>query len=150
MRIFSFDSEQWINLPSREVFPFFADPRNLEAITPPWLRFELKARGNLEMRRGLKIDYRLRLHGVPFSWQSEITVWDPPLRFVDEQVRGPYRLWRHDHRFEEKDGLTLVRDHVDYAVPGGWLVQNLVVGREVEKIFEFRRRTLEKILRKAG
>jgi len=147
MRIFSLDSEQWISRPLREVFPFFADPRNLEAITPPWLRFELKARGNLEMRRGLKIDYRLRLRGIPFSWQSEITVWDPPVRFVDEQVRGPYRLWRHDHRFEEKDGRTLVRDHVDYAVPGGWLVQKLVVGREVNKIFEFRRRTLEKILR---
>ena len=147
MRIFSFDSEQWISRPLGEVFPFFADPRNLETITPPWLRFELKARGNLEMRRGLKIDYRLRLHGIPFSWQSEITVWDPPVRFVDEQVRGPYRLWRHDHRFEQKDGRTLVRDHVDYAVPGGWLVQKLVVGREVNKIFEFRRRTLEKILR---
>jgi ligand-binding SRPBCC domain-containing protein len=147
MRIFSFDSEQWISRPLGEVFPFFADPRNLETITPPWLRFELKARENLEMRRGLKIDYRLRLHGIPFSWQSEITVWDPPVRFVDEQVRGPYRLWRHDHRFEEKDGRTLVRDHVDYAVPGGWLVQKLVVGREVDKIFEFRRRTLVKILR---
>jgi hypothetical protein len=150
MRIFSFDSEQWISRPLGEVFPFFADPRNLETITPPWLRFELKARGNLEMRRGLKIDYRLRLRGIPFSWQSEITVWDPPVRFVDEQVRGPYGLWRHDHRFEEKDGRTLVRDHVDYAVPGGWLVQKLVVRREVDKIFEFRRRTLEKILRKAG
>ena len=147
MRIFSFDSEQWISRLLGEVFPFFADPRNLETITPPWLRFELKARGNLEMRRGLKIDYRLGLHGIPFSWQSEITVWDPPVRFVDEQVRGPYRLWRHDHRFEQKDGRTLVRDHVDYAVPGGWLVQKLVVGREVNKIFEFRRRTLEKILR---
>lgn len=147
MRIFSFDSEQWISRPLGEVFPFFADPRNLETITPPWLRFELKARGNLEMRRGLKIDYRLRLRGIPFSWQSEITVWDPPVRFVDEQVRGPYRLWRHDHRLAEKDGRTLVRDHVDYAVPGGWLVQKLVVGREVDKIFEFRRRTLEKILR---
>jgi ligand-binding SRPBCC domain-containing protein len=147
MRIFSLDSEQWINRPLREVFPFFADPRNLEAITPPWLRFELKARGNLEMHRGLKIDYRLRLHGVPFSWQSEITVWDPPLRFVDEQVHGPYRLWRHDHRFEEKDGRTLVRDHVDYAVPGGWLVQKLAVGRKLRRIFEFRRRTLEEIFR---
>ncbi len=147
MRIFNLDSEQWINRPLREVFPFFADPRNLEAITPPWLRFELKARGNLEMRWGLKIDYRLRLHGVPFSWRSEITVWDPPLRFVDEQVRGPYRQWRHDHRFEENDGRTLVRDHVDYAVPGGWLVQKLLVGREVDKIFEFRRRTLAEIFR---
>jgi ligand-binding SRPBCC domain-containing protein len=147
MRIYSLDSEQWISRPLREVFPFFADPRNLEAITPPWLRFELKARENLEMRRGLKIDYRLRLHGMPFSWQSEITVWDPPLRFVDEQVRGPYRLWRHDHRFEEKDGRTLVRDHADYAVPGGWLVQKLVVGRELRRIFEFRRRTLEEIFR---
>jgi hypothetical protein len=99
------------------------------------------------MGRGTRIDYRLRLHGFSFSWRSEITVWDPPHRFVDEQVRGPYRLWRHEHTFEEKGGGTSVRDHVDYAVPGGLLVQKFVVGRDVMQIFDFRRRKLQEIFR---
>jgi ligand-binding SRPBCC domain-containing protein len=148
MKIFSFDSEQWICRPLREVFPFFADPKNLETITPPWLRFEIRTTGNIGMCQGVKIDYRLRLHGIPLKWRSEITTWDPPSRFVDEQVHGPYRLWRHEHTFEEKEYRTLVRDHVDYAVLGGWLVQRLLVMRDVERIFEFRRRKLDEIFRR--
>ncbi len=145
MKIFSFDSEQWISKPLRDVFPFFANPKNLETITPAWLRFEIRTPGNIEMRQGAKIDYRLHLHGVPLKWRSEITIWDPPCRFVDEQVRGPYRLWRHEHTFEEKEGRTRVRDHVDYAVLGGRLVQRFLVMRDVERIFEFRSRKLEEI-----
>lgn len=145
MKIFSFESEQWIPRPLQEVFAFFAQPKNLETITPAWLRFEILTPGNIEMGPGAKIDYRLRLHGIPLRWQSEITIWDPPVRFVDEQARGPYRLWRHEHTFKENDGSTLIRDHVDYAVPGGWLVQRLLVERDVERIFEYRRRKLDEI-----
>jgi ligand-binding SRPBCC domain-containing protein len=145
MRIFQFEAEQWLPRPLEEVFAFFADPRNLEAITPPWLRFEIRTRGTVEMHQGAFIDYRLRLHGVPLTWQSEISVWDPPHEFVDIQVSGPYRLWRHQHLFEEEGGCTLVHDRVEYAVPGGRLVQKFLVAPDVERIFEFRRRKLEQI-----
>jgi ligand-binding SRPBCC domain-containing protein len=142
MTIHELHSELWLPRPRAEVFPFFADARNLEAITPGWLRFQVLTPGPLEMRTGLRIDYRLRVHGLPLRWQSEITVWEPPQRFVDEQRRGPYRLWRHEHRFAERDGGTLCADHVRYAVPGGELVYRLFVRRDVERIFEFRRRRL--------
>ncbi|MBP1624973.1 MAG: cyclase/dehydrase, partial [Acidobacteria bacterium] len=139
----------WLDRPLKEVFAFFADPMNLETITPAWLQFTIKTAPQFEMRQGALVDYRLRLHGIPLAWRSRITVWDPPLKFVDDQVKGPYRLWHHEHTFEKKDGGTLVRDHVDYAVPGGLLVQKLMVRREVERIFDFRRRKLAEIFRKA-
>jgi hypothetical protein len=149
MKIFTLDSELWLDRPLKEVFAFFADPMNLETITPAWLQFTIKTAPQFEMRQGALVDYRLRLHGIPLAWRSRITVWDPPLKFVDDQVKGPYRLWHHEHTFEKKDGGTLVRDHVDYAVPGGLLVQKLMVRREVERIFDFRRRKLAEIFRKA-
>jgi len=145
MRTFTLDSPLWLNRPLDEVFAFFADPANLEIITPPWLRFEIKTKRPFEMRQGTRIDYRLRLHGIPLSWRSEIKIWDPPHRFVDDQVRGPYRLWCHEHRFTEKDGGTEIQDHVDYAVPGGLLVEKLIVAGNVAQIFEFRRKKLSEI-----
>ncbi len=104
MRTFELTREVLLPRPLAEVFPFFADARNLERLTPPWLRFEVLTPGRIEMRRGTTIDYRLRLRGVPVRWRSEITAWEPPVRFVDEQRRGPYRLWVHEHRFEERAG----------------------------------------------
>jgi ligand-binding SRPBCC domain-containing protein len=97
------------------------------------------------MHMGLLIDYRMRIHGIPVRWQSEITLWDPPRRFVDEQRRGPYRLWIHEHTFEAEGNSTLVRDRVQYAVPGGWLVQRLFVGRDVGRIFAYRRQKLAEV-----
>ena len=99
----------------------------------------------LEMRAGARIDYRLRVRGLPLRWQSEITAWEPPHRFLDEQRRGPYRLWVHEHTFVERDGGTEVRDRVTYAVPGGWLVERLLVGPDVRRIFAFRRETLARL-----
>ncbi len=145
MKIFTLDSEQWIKRSRDQVFAFFADPLNLQVITPPWLRFEIKTSHPIQMRQGTRIEYRLRLHGFPISWKSEITVWEPPDRFVDDQVKGPYRLWHHEHTFEEKDRGTLVRDHVRYSVPGGFLINRLLVARDVAGIFEFRRRKLKEI-----
>ena len=146
MRVHDFTTEAWLPRPRAEVFPFFAEAGNLEAITPPWLRFRVLTPGPLEMRRGALIDYRLRLRGVPIRWRTEITAWEPPDRFVDEQVRGPYRLWVHEHTFEPetRGGIegTRVRDHVRYAVPGGALVDALFVRREVAAIFAFRQRVL--------
>jgi hypothetical protein len=90
------------------------------------------------MKVGALIDYRIKIHGIPVGWRTEITEWDPPHAFTDEQLRGPYRKWIHRHRFEEAEGGTRVTDHVEYAAPGGRLVEALFVRRDVERIFDHR------------
>jgi ligand-binding SRPBCC domain-containing protein len=127
-----------IRRPLDETFAFFADAANLQRITPPWLDFRITTPMPLEMREGAFIDYRLRLRGMPMHWRSQITVWSPPYRFVDEQVTGPYRLWRHLHTFREVEGGTEVGDSVDYLVPGGRLIDALFVRRELDTIFRHR------------
>jgi len=144
---FIHQAEVWIPRTRHEVFAFFADARNLETLTPSWLNFEVLSPAPIEMRPGTLIDYKLRVHGIPLRWQSEISVWEPPFRFVDEQRRGPYRRWIHEHVFEERDGGTLCRDCVQYVVFGGWLVPWLFVRRDVERIFTFRRERLLEIFR---
>lgn len=134
--------ELWVPQPRDRVFEFFSEPQNLDDLTPPWLRFSIVTPRPVQMRAGALIDYRLRVHGLPMRWRSEITVWEPPYRFVDEQRHGPYRVWRHEHAFTQVDGGTLIRDHVRYAVPG-WiaapLVHRLIVRRDVRRIFDYRR-----------
>lgn len=146
MRVFTLRSSQWLPRPLDEVFLFFADARNLERITPSWLRFSVLTPAPIEMRVGALIDYRLRVRGIPLRWQSEITAWEPPGRFVDEQRRGPYRMWVHEHSFLEQNGGTEVGDCVHYAVPGGWLIERLLVGPDVRRIFAHRRRVLAELL----
>jgi hypothetical protein len=128
--------------PRPEVFALFADAGNLQALTPGWLHFEILTPMPVEMRAGALLDYRLRLHGLPVRWNTGITAWEPPHRFVDEQLRGPYRLWVHEHTFQEVDGGTLVGDYVRYAVPGGTLVNKLFVAGEVGRIFAYRQERL--------
>jgi ligand-binding SRPBCC domain-containing protein len=132
----------WVPSPLSEVFDFFSDPANLEYLTPRWLRFRIATPTPFEMRPGQMIDYRLRLHGIPLRWRSEITAWDPPYRFVDEQRRGPYRLWRHEHRFEETKGGTTVVDQVSYVPRGGALVHRLFVRPNLTTIFDYRQAQL--------
>ena len=98
------DTELFLPRPREEVFPFFADAFNLEAITPPFLRFKVTTEAPIEMQVGALIDYKLRLHGIPITWRTRIAAWEPPYRFVDEQLKGPYSLWRHEHTFEEVEG----------------------------------------------
>lgn len=136
------DSEIWLPKPLEEIFHFFSDAHNLEIITPPFLRFEVLTQDPIEMREGTLIDYRIRFHGIPLRWRTRIDVWEPPHQFVDDQIRGPYRLWRHEHSFERRDNGTLCLDRVRYAVPGRPLIDRLFVRRDVEKIFEFRRKKL--------
>lgn len=143
---FELHRQQWFPRPLDHVFGFFADAHNLEAITPPWLGFEVLTRAPIEMRPGALIDYRLRLYGLRLRWRTEISAWQPPHRFVDEQRHGPYRDWVHEHTFAAVDGGTLVRDHVRYRVPGGRLVHELFVRRDVERIFDFRRDRLAQVL----
>ena len=118
-------------------------------MTPAWLHFEILTPSVIEIRQGILLDYRLRLRGMPLGWQSEIAVWEPPHRFVDRQTRGPYSLWVHEHTFTEKDSGTLVGDKVEYAVPGGWLVQKFLVAPDLERIFQYRHRVLEEIFQSA-
>lgn len=127
-----------------DVFAFFADARNLETITPPFLRFRVLT-PDVSMRVGARIDYRLRLRGLPFRWQSEITAWEPNVRFKDEQRRGPYLYWRHVHLFREEHGGTLVEDGVEYDVPGGALLHRWIVAPELMRIFRYRQDSLARI-----
>jgi ligand-binding SRPBCC domain-containing protein len=144
--MFTLSASMMLPRPRAEAFAFFADPGNLETLTPPWLRFHILTPQPIIMRFGALIDYRLRIHGLPVHWQSEITAWQPPLRFVDEQRHGPYRAWIHEHTFEEGDGGTEVRDRVRYNVLGGRLVNRLLVRRDLRAIFNFRQKRLREIL----
>ncbi len=109
----------WIPRPVEEVSRFFSDVANLERITPPELRFRILTPLPVEIRHGALIDYRLSLFGVPFDWRTEITCWEPPHRFVDTQLSGPYRQWIHLHEFTPERGGTRMRDRVDYVLPLG-------------------------------
>ena len=139
------DVEQWLPLPPDAVFPFYADARNLERITPPFLRFRVLHSADPALRDGTLIDYRLRLHGVPVRWRSRIESWQPPHAFVDRQLRGPYALWHHRHSFAPYAGGTLVRDQVRYRLPFGALgelIAGRLVTRDLERIFAYRRAAL--------
>lgn len=127
------------------VFDFFADAYQLETITPAWLQFSVQTPPPIAMHAGTLIDYRLRLHGLPIRWRSKISSWEPPLQFVDEQVKGPYHYWHHLHTFEEVSGGTMVRDIVHYSVPLGFIVHPLLVRRDLTKIFEYRQETMAQI-----
>ena len=143
MKIRKFQSELWLPLPPEELFSFFADAANLEALTPPWLHFQIVTPPPIAMREGALIDYRLRVHGIPLRWRTRINAWQPPYRFVDEQIRGPYRRWIHEHTFEARDGGTLVRDEVRYAVPFDFIAHRWFVLPDVEKIFGYRAEALK-------
>ncbi len=142
MRIYELTAKVWLGRPRDEVFRFFADASNLEAITPAFLKFSIATSGPIEMGEGALIDYRLKVRGLPLRWRTLIRAWDPPHRFIDEQIRGPYRQWVHEHTFDEQDGGTLCGDRVLYAVPGGGLVHWLAVKRDVASIFAYRQEKL--------
>ena len=140
--MFHFEDELWLPRGRNEVFPFFADARNLSEITPPWVQFQVLTPAPIVMQPGALIDYRIRVHGLPIRWRTEITEWDPPHRFVDVQLRGPYTLWHHTHMFEEQDGGTLCIDKVNYRPRGGAIINRLFVRKDVQRIFAYRRKRL--------
>jgi len=140
MQTFSLEREQWLPRNLDEVFAFFSRPENLQKITPPWLDFRM-VEVPKELVPGAIIRYRLSWHRLPIWWKTEISEWDPPHRFVDRALSGPYALWNHEHSFEPYDGGTTMRDRVTYALPLGCLgsiAQRLWVRRDVEKIFDYR------------
>ena len=134
--------EQTLPGSPEDVFAFFAEAGNLEAITPPWLSFRIVTPRPIAMGPGTLIEYRLRLHGLPISWLTRIEVWEPGVRFVDQQLRGPYALWHHTHEFAAAPGGgTLMTDTVRYALPLGPLgeaAHALFVRRDLERIFNYR------------
>jgi len=143
--------EQLLPHPVERVFPFFAEARNLERITPPLLGFEVVGDGPAEMRVGALIQYRLKLHGLPVDWLTRIDEWEPGVRFVDSQLTGPYRLWHHTHTFEARGDSTLMRDTVRYALPM-WPLGELalpLVRRDLARIFDFRRDSVGALLDRA-
>ena len=142
MKEFLFDAELWLPRPRDEIFPFFSEARNLEALTPPWLKFEVLTPDPIVMKPGTLIDYRIRIHGIPIRWRTQITEWNPPEYFVDVQLSGHYSLWHHRHTFIERDGGTLCRDDVHYRPRGGALMNWLFVRRDVERIFQYRQQRL--------
>lgn len=150
MKKFVLETSVWLPKPLKEVFPFFADAYNLEEITPPYLQFEVLTPRPIPMRVGQTIDYKLKLRGIPIRWRSEIAAWEPPYRFVDQQLKGPYRLWHHEHRFREVDGMTEASDTVTYGVLGGALVNKLLVERDVQDIFRYRHERMQEIFGRVG
>jgi hypothetical protein len=142
---FTMHAEQWLPCARNQLFEFFSDAFKLESLTPASLRFQVVTPAPIHIRAGTLIDYKLRLHGIPIRWQSEISVWEPPVRFVDRQTRGPYRIWIHEHSFIERDGGTLATDHVNYRAPLGSLVNRLFVEPDLRKIFNFRMLKLQEI-----
>lgn len=131
--------------PLEEVFEFFADAANLQVLTPSWLHFKIVTPQPIEMAEGKRIDYKLRVHGLPIRWTSEITAWEPNKRFVDELRKGPYTHWHHEHRFEACNQGTRVIDVVHYGVPGGALIHGLFVRRDIEQIFGYRQDVLREM-----
>lgn len=142
-RVHLLERTQRVDLPVDRAFSFYGDAHNLERITPLWLGFEVTTPRPIEMGVGTLIEYRLKLHRVPVRWRTRIEAWDPPHRFVDVQVRGPYSLWEHTHTFEEDGpGATIIRDRVRYSIPFGplgELADRLLVQQDLKQIFDYRR-----------
>lgn len=132
-----------------EAFAFFSDASNLEAITPPWLRFRILTPRPIEMRQGALIEYRLTLHGASVRWRTRIEQWQPTHRFTDVQVSGPFRLWEHTHVFEAHPDGTLISDTVLYRMPYGALgalAHRIFIARDLTRIFDYRRDVVSRML----
>lgn len=138
--------EQFVPRPLAEVFPFFAKPENLAAITPSDLGFRILTPTPIVMKEGALVDYTIGLLGLRVHWRTMITAHEPPFRFVDQQLKGPYAFWHHTHTFEEVEGGTMIRDEVRYLLPFGplgRLVHALFVRRKLASIFDHRHRIIE-------
>lgn len=146
-----FIAEQFLPLPREKVFPFFAEARNLETITPPLLNFQVEKMSTEKIQEGTLIDYKLKIRGVPVGWRTRIEEWNPIDKFVDTQLKGPYKKWHHTHTFEDLGSGTLMRDVVRYQLPLGKLGQvfgGAFVRGDVEEIFAYRQKVVPEILQK--
>ena len=150
MNYYNLHQTQFINKPISEVFNFFSMPENLEVITPGYLNFRIKTPSPVKMESGRIIDYKIKLRGVPFTWSSLISEYDPPYKFIDEQVRGPYAYWHHTHIFSETKEGTLIEDIVKYSIPfglAGQFAHFLFIKSDLKNIFQYRFNTINKIFK---
>lgn len=141
MKTYRISTETLLDAPIKEVFDFFSKAENLEQLTPKTLKFKILTPLPIEMRMGALIDYKIKIRGVPMTWKTEISIWEPGNRFVDRQLKGPYKQWIHEHRFISEGSKTRMFDTVDYVLPFGPLGQilhALFIRREVEGIFRYR------------
>jgi len=148
MKTFFFEKEIYIDLAVPEVFDFFSRAENLEKVTPRQLQFQILTPLPIDMKAGSIIDYKLKVHHIPVSWQTEISEWNPPHRFTDIQVKGPYRKWIHQHIFEKSGNGTRMKDLLEYAIPGGFLssiINQVLVRKDIESIFIYREKRYREI-----
>lgn len=135
-----------LNRPLAEVFDFFSRAENLNKLTPPELEFQILTPSPIVMQKNTQIDYKIKLSGIPFHWRTRITAYEPPYRFVDEQEAGPYKIWHHEHRFEDKGDHVLMTDRVQFLSPG-WFLEPIInkwfVEPRVRAIFEYRTKQLK-------
>lgn len=147
MRTYCLDRTQWLARPVEKIFAFFSRPENLQVITPPWLDFRMVETPQT-LAKGSLIRYRLSWRRLPIWWTTEITEWNPPFRFVDRELSGPYAIWNHEHDFAAEDGGTTMHDRVTYALPFGLighLAHRAIVERDVRRIFDFRAETMHRL-----
>lgn len=145
----TFLDEFTVRRPLEKTFEFFSSAENLQLITPPELCFKILTPSPIKIVEGALLDYRLKLHGVPFSWQTRIALWNPPHEFIDQQSKGPYAFWSHHHRFEAVEpNLTSVKDQVVYQLPfeplGG--LGHFFIKKQIQKIFAYRRKAITQFL----
>ena len=146
MKTFEINTKQYINKPLEVVFEFFSKPENLEMITPESLSFNILTPIPIRMEKGSLIDYTIRLFGIPIHWRTLISDYEPPFRFVDQQIKGPYTFWHHTHTFQSVDGGVEIIDKVKYSLPMGWLgtlAHSIWVRKDLEKIFEHRKTVVQ-------
>ena len=145
--VYQLTTQTIVNRALGETFEFFAKAENLNKITPPWLHFNIVSDTPIQMGVGTIIEYRPKLRGFPIKWVSEIPIWQPPFRFVDQQKNGPYQYWHHEHLLQENNtNSTTVKDIVTYKVPLGRLMHTLFVKHDLKRIFEHRKRSLQNLL----
>ncbi len=148
MKVHILKRDMFLRKPLADVFEFFQQPGNLEQITPAFLAFKIVTPQPIVMKKDQRIDYTIRVLGFRMAWTSLISEYDPPYRFVDEQVTGPYRLWRHEHTFKEIEEGTMIGDRVEYALAlgaAGELAHRFFVKKDLERIFDFREQAIRKI-----
>ena len=143
-------TEQWVPQSINKTFSFFKEAKNLEILTPEFLKFKILDQSTPEIQDGTKFTYRLSLHGIPVKWESKITDWNPDSKFSDVQIKGPYNYWYHTHNFEEKNGGTLIKDHVQYKIPFG-VIGDLILGSFIKKdlatIFSYRTKIIDGLMK---
>ena len=148
MKIFHFNTEHTVNRTLDQVFEFFSRAENLEKITPEWLNFKILTPLPITMEQDTLIDYQIKMMGLAMTWKTGITTWEPQIRFVDTQLKGPYRRWIHEHRFEAADGRTIMYDSVEYAIPAGFLsglINKFFVEPRIQSIFSHRKQIIDQL-----